>query len=266
MAAAITAALFLSGCGNASSEGEAAGRGADSPAPVGSAQPAQLSPAEMQELPRATTHTKLPEAPQDPQPSASSDGVVLKIEKPTVVYARPGGQPLAVLPPKQLDGPTWVPVVETAQAWRRVLLPTRPNHSTGWIHVSGKEVTKSQSSHVVKVDVSARRLTVSEDGQQLGSWSVAVGASDTPTPTGRTFVLALLSPAEPTYSPLILPLGAHSDTLKTYGGGPGTVGFHGWKDKSVFGKAVTHGCVRVPAAALDVLSQVPLGSLVLVRA
>ena len=86
----------------------------------------------------------------------------------------------------------------------------------------------------------------------------------TPTPIGRTFLLALLAPPHPTYSPLILPLGFHSNTLDTYGGGPGTVGVHGWPDPSVFGRAVSHGCVRVPAAVLHVLSEVPIGSLVLI--
>jgi lipoprotein-anchoring transpeptidase ErfK/SrfK len=74
----------------------------------------------------------------------------------------------------------------------------------------------------------------------------------------------LLAPPHPTYSPLILPLGFHSDTLDTFGAGPGTVGVHGWPSRSVFGRAVSHGCVRVPAAVLRVLSLVPLGSLVLI--
>ena len=77
-----------------------------------------------------------------------------------------------------------------------------------------------------------------------------MGAPGTPTPTGRTFLLAAVAPRHPTYSPLILPLGMHSHTLSTFGGGPGTVGLHGWPDPSVFGHAVSHGCVRVPPAAL----------------
>jgi lipoprotein-anchoring transpeptidase ErfK/SrfK len=85
----------------------------------------------------------------------------------------------------------------------------------------------------------------------------------TPTPAGRTFLLALLAP-RPTYSPLILPLGLHSNALSTFGGGPGTVGLHGWPDPSVFGHAVSNGCVRVPAAALHLLSGIPLGTLVLI--
>jgi lipoprotein-anchoring transpeptidase ErfK/SrfK len=73
-----------------------------------------------------------------------------------------------------------------------------------------------------------------------------------------------MAPALPTYSPLILPLGLHSNTLDTFGGGPGTVGLHGWPDPAVFGHAVSHGCVRVPADALRVLSRVPLGSPVMI--
>jgi lipoprotein-anchoring transpeptidase ErfK/SrfK len=107
---------------------------------------------------------------------------------------------------------------------------------------------------------------VYDGGRLLGTWTVAVGSRATPTPTGRTFLLALLAPRHPTYSPLILPLGSHSNTLTTFGGGPGTVGLHGWPNPSVFGHAISHGCVRVPASGLRALSRVPLGSLVLVTA
>jgi hypothetical protein len=40
--------------------------------------------------------------------------------------------------------------------------------------------------------------------------------------------------------------------------------FTGWPDSSVFGHALSNGCVRVPARALRVLSGIPLGSLVLI--
>jgi lipoprotein-anchoring transpeptidase ErfK/SrfK len=44
------------------------------------------------------------------------------------------------------------------------------------------------------------------------------------------------------------------------------VALHGWPDDSVFGNAVSHGCVRVPDDALEQLTQVPLGTLVLIDA
>jgi len=116
----------------------------------------------------------------------------------------------------------------------------------------------------VRINPATFRLTIVDAGKSLGSWTIADGATGTPTPTGRTFLLASLAPSRPTYSPLILPLGTHSNTLDTYGGGPGTVALHGWPDPAVFGHAVSHGCVRVPPAALRALSRIPLGSAVII--
>jgi hypothetical protein len=181
-----------------------------------------------------------------------------------VIYARPGGRPVAALPTTELGSPTWVPVVQSQPGWDRVLLPTRPNGSTGWIYLQGGGLRTAYSPYRIKINLAAYRLTVFDAGRSLGSWTVAVGTTGTPTPTGRTYLLASLAPAHPTYSPLILPLGVHSDSLSSYGGGPGTVGLHGWPEPAVFGHAVSHGCVRVPAAALRILSRVPLGSSVMI--
>jgi lipoprotein-anchoring transpeptidase ErfK/SrfK len=215
-------------------------------------------------LPQATTFTTLSGIPQDAASATAGDGTVVHPTTSVSVSAVPGGPPVAVLPSTQLGSPTWVPVVETKSGWQRVLLPSRPNHAAGWVKTGGAEFQTAHSPYVIKVDISARRLTLVKSGQRLGTWAVAVGATKTPTPTGRTFVLASLAPAKPTYSPLILPIGAHSPTLDTFGGGPGTVAFHGWPQQSVFGKAVTNGCVRVPSDALARLSKVPLGTTVLI--
>jgi lipoprotein-anchoring transpeptidase ErfK/SrfK len=223
-------------------------------------QPMRLSSAQIARLPAATTDGTTPAAPPDPAPFAPETGTVLHPQATRVVYARPGGPPVATLPATQLGSPTWVPVVQSRPGWDRVLLPARPNRSTGWIYLGGGGLQIAHSSYQVQINLAAHRLTILDDGHRLGSWTVADGAAGTPTPTGRTFLLASLAPAHPTYSPLILPLGAHSDTLATYGGGPGTVALHGWPDAAVFGHAVSHGCVRVPSAALGALSLIPLGS------
>jgi hypothetical protein len=218
----------------------------------------------MARLPIATTFGQAPLAPQDPDPFGAETGIVLHPTLARVVYARPGGPPVATLPTTELRSPTWVPVVQSQPGWDRILLPTRPNRSTGWIYLGSGGFQEAASAYRVEVRLSAYRLTVFDAGRAVGSWTVAVGAPGTPTPTGRTFVLALLSPDHPTYSPLIMPLGLHSNTLSTFGGGPGTVGLHSWPDSSVFGHAVSHGCVRVPAPALRLLARVPLGSSVMI--
>jgi lipoprotein-anchoring transpeptidase ErfK/SrfK len=229
--------------------------------------PVAVPAAELAGLPRATTYASIPAAPGDPAPFALTGGLVVHPLAPQVVYSGPGKPPVAVLPPAELGAPTWVPVVQSSPGWERVLLPSRPNRATGWIYTGGaggSRLDTRRSAYLVRISTGARTLTILDGGRLLGTWTAAVGAPATPTPTGRTFLLALLAPPHPTYSPLILPLGFHSDTLDTYGGGPGTVGVHGWPNPSVFGRAVSHGCVRVPAAALHILSQVPLGSLVLI--
>lgn len=241
-AVAVAAAALVTGCGSSRP----------------SASPGGSSASDIAKLPQATTFTTLKGVAQDAASATSGDAVVVHPAKPVTVSATPGGPAVAVLPATELGGPTWVPVVATRPGWDQVLLPSRPNHAAGWIAAGGLQAARSP--YAVTVDRSARRLALLKSGHKLGTWTVAVGAAKTPTPAGRTFVLALLAPTKATYSPLILPLGTHSQTLDTFGGGPGTVAFHGWPQKSVFGKAITNGCVRVPADALTQLSKIPLGT------
>jgi lipoprotein-anchoring transpeptidase ErfK/SrfK len=256
-AVAVTAAIaaLATGCGTA---------GPPDAAPPPPVQPMRVSSAQLARLPAATTYGTTPAAPPDPAPFAPETGIVLHPVAVRVVYTRPGGSPAALLPATQIGSPTWVPVVQSQPGWDRVLLPARPDRSTGWIYLGGGGLQTAYSPYRVQISLAARRLTVLDAGHSLGSWTVADGAAGTPTPTGRTFLLASLVPSHPTYSPLILPLGAHSDTLTTYGGGPGTVALHGWPDPAVFGHAVSHGCVRVPPAALRTLSRIPLGTPVMI--
>lgn len=254
VAAAVACAALAAGCG-----GQAGKTSSDSRQAASAPTAPEVSAAERAKLPRATTFGTVRGAPADPAPGAALDGTVLRPARDTVVFAKPGGKPIAVLPAKQLGGPTWVPVIATRSGWRQVLLPSRPNHATGWLPPDDSAHVAS-SSYRIAVDTHAHRLTVTDAGKRVGAWTVAVGTAKNPTPTGRTFLLASLSPPHPTYSKLILPLGTHSNSLDRFGGGPGTVALHGWPDKAVFGKNVSHGCVRTPQSALGTLSRVPLGS------
>jgi lipoprotein-anchoring transpeptidase ErfK/SrfK len=114
--------------------------------------------------------------------------------------------------------------------------------------------------------VHLRFLTVElfKGGQRLDKWAVGIGKQSAPTPSGRTFLLGSTSDTAQRYSPMILPLGAHSLTLDSFGGGPGTVAIHTWPAANVFGTRPSDGCIRVPRDALHQLAQVPLGTLVLI--
>ena len=216
---------------------------------------------DLSKLTSSTTHATISDAPQDSRPFATTDGLVVHPRAETAVYTAPDAEPFAKIGPRQF-GPTWLPVIEKADGWVRVLLPSRPNRSTGWL--PDRDLERAYSSYTIRVHTSSRTIEMFDKGRRLGVWKVAVGARKTPTPAGRTFVLGSITDDKQAYSPVIMPLGSHSPTLDTFGGGPGTVAIHGWPSASVFGTAVSHGCIRVPAAALDRLRRIPLGTLVLI--
>ena len=214
---------------------------------------------DLRTLPASTTHARIKGAPRLTTDRLARAGDVVHPVRTVAVFARPGQRAFAKIRPRTL-AETWLPVVARRPGWVRVLLPSRPNASAGWISVRYLETRRTP--YAVRVHLGSRSLELLQAGRRVGRWTVAVGAPGTPTPTGLTFVHALITDPAQSYSPYLLPLGTHSDTLDTYGGGPGTVAFHGWPDSSVFGRAVSHGCIRVPADALEQLMDVPLGTLV----
>lgn len=224
---------------------------------------ARPAAARLQMLPVADTGARIPRAARDTDPGAGTEGEVVHPVRTTPVFAAPGRRAVAKVGPRQM-GELWLPVVDRRGGWTKVLLPSRPNSSAGWLRT--RDVERRTTPYEVRVHLGSRTMEVIRDGSVAGTWPVAIGASDTPTPTGRTFVLGLIQDPGQSFSEYILPLGAHSDSLDSYGGGPGTVAFHGWPDGSVFGQAVSHGCIRVPDDALAMLRQVPLGSLVRIDA
>lgn len=234
--------------------------GRDDPAPAAATAPVSAE-VDLASLPESSTHTVIKAAPRDPRPDRTPKGTVVHPRETVALYDEPDGTAFAKIGPKQF-GDTWLPVITRNRDWVQVLLPSKPNGSTAWIQ--GSKLTEARSRHLVRVHLTSRTLELFKDGERIGDWKVAVGAPSTPTPTGRTFVLGQIIDDKQPFSPVILPLGTHSDTLDSYGGGPGTVALHGWTNPSVFGRAVSHGCVRVPDQALEVLRTVPTGTPVMV--
>lgn len=150
--------------------------------------------------------------------------------------------------------------------WLQVLLPIRPNGSTGWIHAS--DVTLVPTRYRVTVELAEHRLRVTNGPEILLEDTVAVGAPATPTPPGRYYIRALLQAPDPNtvYGPYAYGLSGHSDALQSFNGGDAEVGIHGNNDPSVLGRDVTHGCIRMSNAAITTLTDVlPLGTPVVIR-
>lgn len=184
-AGGLTAVLLLSlaGCGGATRQNTASAGGGRSGGP-GAAGAAKV--------PEATTFTTISGAPRDGAPDDTTDGLVAHPATAAAVFDRPGGRRIATLPTTELGGPTWVPVVESSGDWRRVLLPSRPNQASGWVSAAGLKT--AHSPYTVRVELAQRRLTLRRSERTVGRWKVAVGGAKTPTPPGRTFVMANLAP------------------------------------------------------------------------
>ncbi|RNI25416.1 L,D-transpeptidase [Flexivirga caeni] len=215
-----------------------------------------VSQAVLDKLPLATTEGKVPKAVINL--TAPSGGRTLEISRNMPGFARPGADPIVLIPNKQIGMTTWLPVIHTRAGWAQVRLPARPNGATAWVPMAG--LNEARTDWSVLVNLSAGTLTVRKAGHVQGSWSVGQGQRATPTPTGQTFLLSGFVDPTQTFSPIIYALGAHSNTLDSFGGGPGTVAVHGWPTAAGRHGYVSHGCVRVPAAALKMFAKLPTGT------
>jgi lipoprotein-anchoring transpeptidase ErfK/SrfK len=155
--------------------------------------------------------------------------------------------------------PTTVPVIGALTGpdrvrWLRVMLPGRPNGSTGWIAEQGTRETTT-NWHLV-VDLATRRVSAYSKGHLLRSFQAVVGKPSTPTPTGEFFVEETLQmPAGEVGGPFALALSARSNVLQEFEGGPGQIAIHGRDDLGgTLGAAESHGCIRLATAGIDWLA------------
>lgn len=153
--------------------------------------------------------------------------------------------------------------VAKAGRWVRVLLPERPNGSTGW--VSARAVRFVHLRERIAVDLSDRTLSHYRNGELVHRFLVGIGTRTTPTPRGRSYVWARVeqpSPAGP-YGVFALGLSAFSPVLTDWPGG-GRSAIHGTADPSDRGERVSHGCVRVYNRDMEKLAKVPMGTPVVI--
>ena len=229
--------------------------------------PVPVSVGELAALPQATTDGTVASAPIDPVRDAAPSGRIVHPAATVAVYREPGGEAIAALPPTQFRSDTWLPVIAEQPGWVQVMLPVRPAGATGWLYLDDPQITLARTPYRIVLDRAAFTLMLFDGDRQTGRWTVGVGKAKSVTPAGRTFVLATIKDDHPTFSPVIMPLGTHSATYTTYGGGPGTVGIHTWAHSdAVYGTQSSDGCIRVPPDALAVLStQILPGTPVLIR-
>jgi lipoprotein-anchoring transpeptidase ErfK/SrfK len=217
-------------------------------------------------------------APEEPDPlpvTAHPFTTVAQAQGPVIdIYASDGVTVTRSLGNPQPSGaPLVFVVVDQQQDWLRVLLPTRPNGSTGWVR--RQDVTLSSHTFSIVVELAAHRITVFNGTHPFLSEPVAVGTTDTPTPGGLYYIKELIRPVDSRgrvyssgpYGPYAYGLSGFSDVLADFAGGDGVIGIHGNNDPSVLGHDVSHGCIRMSNAGITRLAgMLPLGVPVEIRA
>ena len=195
-----------------------------------------------------------PSAGAKPSPVAGPTQELAVLLKPHAVRAAPrrSATRRTTLPAwTPITGaPTVLPVLARATTsrgvrWLRVMLPGRPNGSTGWITASG--TTRSATTWRITLRTDSRTMSVYRRGRLMRSFAVVVGKPSTPTPHGRFFVEeSILMPPGSAGAPYALATSARSNVLQEFDGGPGQIALHGVRNLGgVPGTAVSHGCVRL---------------------
>jgi lipoprotein-anchoring transpeptidase ErfK/SrfK len=177
------------------------------------------------------------------------------------VRSRPAaGKVVDLIPPKLAWGtPTPFLVREArrvnGRVWYHVLLPKRPNESSGWVRAD--QVRATPRDYHALVDLSERRLDLYKGDQAVRSFAVGIGRPATPTPAGRFFVTVRLRPPQIShvYGAWALGLSGYSQVLAQFGTGDGQIALHGTYNLANLGHQVSNGCVRLDNASISLLAE-----------
>ena len=188
---------------------------------------------------------------------------------PVAVYDLPNGAVQTTLSARtEYLQPRTFLVVEKSPDWLKVLLPMRPNNSTGWIRAG--DVNLSDVPFEIRVTLGDHMLRMFKDGQEVLSSPVVIGAPGTPTPLGTFYItdpVDLKASPNGAYGAYALGLSGYSEVLMTFNGGPGQIAVHGTNNPSQVGQNISNGCVRVPNDIIvQIADQAPLGTPVIISA
>jgi hypothetical protein len=227
----------------------------------GDRQPDSLQGAEIE--PPATTATSPAATASTVPPSAppKAEGPLgARLERKVALRDAPGGKILAGLATKTRWGsPRVLAVTAQRDGWLGVLTEHRPG-KVGWIPADAAELLLEPWS--LRIDLSARRITVSHQGKVVRRVTAAIGAPGSPTPTGKfgvTDTLRLTGGGP--YGCCAIALTARQRSIPQGWTGGDRVAIHGTTSPSSIGRAVSHGCLRTAENDLRwMLARIPLGT------
>jgi lipoprotein-anchoring transpeptidase ErfK/SrfK len=160
-------------------------------------------------------------------------------------------------------------LVQAVQSgWLKVLLPMKPNDTTGWVRQS--DVSTTTTDYSIKIQLGQHHLWLTKAGAPVLDTPVVIGAAATPTPTGVFYVtdpVDLRSQPNGPYGAFALGLSGYSNVLGSFDGGPPQIAVHGTPYPNQVGQDLSNGCVRIPSpVVVQIATVVPLGTPVTISA
>lgn len=245
-------------------------RPSDSAAPRTTFAQPQVSSAVIETPPGLTASTlPRPSLLDDYIPAPTNESTVLEVLSPDItVYQTATGYDVKTVLNNPLPSGSPLTFLVDGQTTNRykVLLPIRPNGSTGWVDPTS--VKKYVHDYKIVVELSAFRLTVYKGKEIALTEKIGVGTDQLPTPNGRYYLKELLKAPNPNgiYGPYAYGLSGFSQQLKKWNGGDGVIGIHGTNQPELLGRNISHGCIRMSNAGITKLvSFLPLGTPVIVQ-
>lgn len=224
-----------------------------------------------------------PQPAQAPAPAAkpfrpAAESAPAEVEKPRHATAaitrtvglrdRPGGDVLHRVGVRtEFGSGTVFGVLRRRDGWLEVAASQLPNGERGWIPARAATVLGTDVD--IRIDRSAHRATLRDDGKAVMRFPVAVGRPGNETPLGRYAVTDKLLPESGTspYGCCALALTGHQTRLEPGWPGGDRLAIHGTPAEETIGTAASLGCLRASEGALRrLMRQVPLGAPVFVRA
>lgn len=175
-----------------------------------------------------------------------------KIVAPTSGYNTPEGSVTTKLSTsaKIYQGANVLLVLDSTKRgeteWLKLELPSRPNGNSAWVRSTDVLVIKNP--YRITISRSSKTLTLFKNGKKQYSSKIIVGTKRTPTPVGTYAVSEMVpQPRGGHLGTYVIALTAHSNVHKTFDGGDGRIGVHGYeKLGSRLGTASSNGCIRMP--------------------
>lgn len=207
-------------------------------------------------------------APEVQFPASPFTTLTPKARGQLAVYDAPGGTTTQSLANPKLinnDPNAAVPLTLLVKSvpnaeWYEVYLPVRPNGSTGFVKAA--DVTTANHDFRIEVRLSEFNLKAYQGDKLILDAPIAIASEATPTPGGLYYTTELIRPPDPNgpYGTYAYGLSGFSETLETFGGGPGQLGIHGTNEPGKMGQRVSHGCIRLRNQDIEQLAKVlPLG-------